>query len=607
MIQGINFEKIKKLIGKMKLQDFSRNTGFASIDRPWDKFNAKIEIDDIDCYQYLLRRLKFNSMDKISLCHEEALSLDELTLKSEKYAKAFLAMGIKKGDIVPICMHPCNEALIMFFALVRIGAATTYLNASSNVNELKKYIETFNSKAIVMSNKILAGVTDVLDTECLNKVITVAPNKPIMGQNISNLTKEYLETYDVPEVNHEKVLNLEEFTKMGEGIELNVKTSKDDIALITYTSGSTGEPKAIDLTNENIMAEIESLKKTTFMQFGKKGNALQVVPFNYPYGFVISTLLPIYVGKTVALTPSLTLKNIPEYIKMYKPTYMQAIPSFYKEIMNNPETQNMNFSFSKYQVSGGDTFDINAKKSMDRFNKIHHSTAKICDGSGMAEGGACLTTAVIVGKPNYYSVGKPIVGLNVKIVDPDTDEELQYGKVGKFCFTGKNLMLGYHNDPEATNRAIHVDKNGVRWFYSDTYAHMDEKGYLYIDGRDRRFFITYDEAGSPYKVYCDYVQSIITRHPDVLDCAVVKKPDDLRSFIPKAYVVLRNGANLDDIIPEIIKICKTELQNCAIPVEFDQIAAIPLNRADKIDYPSLERKSVEEYESAIADNKIRNM
>lgn len=606
MLRDINF---KKFIGE-KLSKFTidkRNpfvkAGFPSIDRPWDKGNSEISIPDVSVYECLLQRSNFNACNELSRCHEDILTKDRLKRETEEYAKSFKEMGIKKGDIIPICMQPNNEGIIAFFALNRIGAVPTFLNATANKNEIESYIKKFNSKIFITSSKFIENTDEIINDCDLKSAVVISPRDAFKnGMEVSELTSEYIDLFDKKFLETDKKISLTTFKKLGSNYngEIDIESKAKDVAFICYTSGSTGEPKAIVLTNENIIAEMLALKKTTHMNLGPKGNSLQVVPFNYPYGFLISTLFPMFVGKTAALTPMLTLKTVVKYLKMYLPPYIQAIPSFYNSLQLNEDAAKLNLSFLKYPVSGGDTLDITSKKQNNEFYRRHGSNAKIKDGSGNGEGCGCLTTSVVFGKENQHSVGKPISGLNIKIVDPETDEELEFGKVGKFCFSGKNVMLEYYDDPEKTNEVKKIDKNGVEWFYTDTYAHMDSKGWLYIDGRDRRFFITYDQEGSPYKVYCDYVQSILKECDEVFDCAVVKKPDDVRSFIPKAFIVLNDNVEYTSELEEKIRrTCSSKLQSCAIPEEYEIVEKLPLTNAEKLDYNILEKQCSDEYNNKI--------
>ena len=195
-------------------------------------------------------------------------------------------------------------------------------------------------------------------------------------------------------------------------------------------------------------------------------------------------------------------------------------------------------------------------------------------------------------KYNIDSIGKPIYGLSVKFVDENgsvVDRNLK----GRFCFSGENVMLCYYNDEAETLAVKYIDDDGIEWFHTDTYGHMDEKNWIYFDGRERRFFITYDSSGSPYKVYCDHVQSVIKRHNSVSDCVVVKQPNGKRYFVPIAFVVA-SSEQWGTVKNEILELCKKELQGCAVPCEFILIDEIPVSNAGKVDYRALERIAEEE-------------
>ena len=406
----------------------------------------------------------------------------------------------------------------------------------------------------------------------------------------STLTKMLLSNpVDVPE--HKNVMSLAEFRTLGRNAlgSPDAEPSMARPAFIAYTSGTTGEPKAIYLSNENIIAEIIQELRTSLIPLGPKGNALQVVPFNYPYGFIISTLVPIFAGRTSALTPLLTLSGVLDYFNMYRPYLTFAIPSFYNYIAHAPEFEGVDMSFLKYAASGGDKLDITDKKHINEFFMLHGSRAKILDGSGNGEGGGALASpSPLFNRYNPFSIGKINYGLSVKFVGAD-GRPVPLGETGRFCFAGRNVMMEYYHAPEETAKVLHTDEDGIRWFHTDMLGHMDKKGWIYFDGRERRFFITYDLSGSPYKVYCDHVQDIVKKSGLVMDCAVVQGPDPVRCMLPKAFIRVRNDLDFDEAVERIREFCARELQSYAVPATFTAIASLPLTPAGKVDYRALEK------------------
>lgn len=553
----------------------------------------KIKVPNISIYELFKNRSKINADKIICRCHEDEMTFSMLKNESEIIAKAFLEIGVKKGDIIPLCIEPSCIAVIIFFALNRIGAISTFLNTTASQKEIEKYIKLYNSNIFVYSNMVDLDIKTLFDKCGIKKTILIHKEQAFKKYSqLSKLTLDYIaKTHNKCEVS----MDFDEFYQYGKESVITNTLDKNDCktpAFIAYTSGTTGEPKSILLSNENIIAEMLSLRKTTFMQYGPKGNALQVVPFYYPYGFLISVLFPIFVGKTVALTPILTVETTAEYLKMYKPKYLSAIPPFYKSFFSDSQINKMDLSFIKYPISGGDIISKDEIEKINAFLNEHGSKGKLLNGSGNGEGCGSLTNPLtLFDRYNIDSIGKPIYGLSVKFVDKDGNV-VEKNQTGRFCFSGKNVMVEYYNDQSATRKVKYTDSDGIEWFHTDTYGHMDKDNWIYFDGRERRFFITYDSSGSPYKVYCEHVQNIIKKHCEVTDCIVVKRSDKIRYHVSIAFVVIK-GKKWEEIKDEIKELCDKELPSCAIPFKYINIEKLPISNSGKIDYRALEKLAEE--------------
>lgn len=551
-----------------------------------------LRVPDINIYELFKKRSRVNACKVICRCHEDKLTFSQLLNESEIYAKAFMELGVKHGDVVPLCVEPSCVAVTLFFALNRIGAVSTFLNATAGVEEIRKYIQQFRSNIFIYSVRAKMNINALFEKCKLNNAIILGKSKAdAKNKNASKTIYNYLsENYNADN----KPIELSKFYELGQesSLALSRYSGKDAPAFIAYTSGTTGEPKSILLSNGNIIAEMIALKKTSLMQYAPQGNSLQVVPFNYPYGFIISVLFPIFVGKTAALTPALTAENTAEYLEMYKPKYISAIPPFYKSFLRDKKICKMDLSFIRYPVSGGDVITKYEIERINAFLKERGSKGRLLNGSGNGEGCGSLTNPVaLFEKYNIDSIGKPIYGLSVKFID-ENGNIVNRNQEGRFCFAGKNVMLGYYNDEVTTRVVKYADNDGIEWFHTDTYGYMDKDNWVYFSGRERRFFITYDCCGSPYKVYCDHVQNIIKQHNNVADCVVVSCFDEKRYLIPVAFVVLENG-DWGTVKKEIEEICSKELQSCAMPIEYIKMEGLPVLNAGKIDYMGLERLAEE--------------
>ena len=597
----INISKLEELknvvIDKFNSRHF---TGFASIDRPWEKMKflvpKQIEIPDISYIELIFNRTKFNSCDNVLQCHEASITMQNFKEEVYRYAKALKQMGVKKGDIVPLCMNEVIEASIFEGALNLIGAVSANIPSNLTSTGLKSYLQKFNAQLLIASDsyyeKSLNAIEEKNNIKCI-----VVPNGNSFKEikKLSEETNELISASNKIFEENENVILLDSFLKKADEIE-NIKFEKMSGSIpakILFTSGSTGEPKSIVLTNKNIVTELIRLKNQTHMQLGPKGVCLKVVSDIYPYGNIISKYFPIYVGKTVGLTPLLNNKNAYYYMDLYKPPFVQGIPSFYFSLENDDRFKKDGMSYLKYAVSGGEKYETTAKERTNAFFKTVGSSAVILDGAGAGEIVACATTAV-GSKYNINSVGKPMVGINVKIIDENTKQELKYGQDGLICYSGDTVMQGYYQDEENTSKNIFVDENNIKWFVTDGIGHIDEKGYLYIIGRKARCFITYDNTGSAYKVYPESVEGILKNSQEIEECAVVYTDSSDRGKEPVAYLKLRPEYVLTEYLKnKIIIFCKnSDLPDCSIPYIINEWQGeFPRINDTKVDYNKIQNIS----------------
>ena len=321
---------------------------------------------------------------------------------------------------------------------------------------------------------------------------------------------------------------------------INSQFGKQQDSIILYTSGTTGSPKAVLITNENIISSGIYMKNSIGEAMNKGKKCLVCVDFSYPYGSLTSALMTLMSKKEAILTPGLNAKNFYTFLQR-KPNYIFGIPSICNIMLNDPEINKMDLSFLQVFISGGDFLSPKKSTELLEFLKRHGSNASICNGSGNAETTGANTNAVGI-KYNPMSVGKPLVGTNVKIISPETGEELKYNEVGYICYSGKHVFKEYFNDKKTTSKVKKYDQKGVCWYITDTLGFIDEEGYAHIVGRDRDFIITFGETGSAYKIYCNMVQESIASINFIDSCVVVGVSDSTRDKVGYAFVKLKSGS-----------------------------------------------------------------
>lgn len=571
-------------------------TGYPSIDRMHEFGYSYFEKNPIifDTTIFNLSNLMniLNGNKKAIQCLDREITYKELKTIVSKLSKSLKEIGVKAGDIVPISAPSIIQGVILYFALNNIGATTTFLNAKASDEEIKFYLNEFESPVYINYNKSKEDSKKEIEGTKVKVVITLGEedifNKPLEVDS------------NIVEYGYSNILSFNDLLYASKYYNNFIKTNfgKDQDSLILYTSGTSGNPKPVVLTNGNIIASALYMKNTTGISFGKGETSMCVVPFNYPYGFVTSALMTLLCGKDLILSPTLNLSNISEYLKKYNPAIIQAVPSFYNFMRKDAVVNKMDLSFLKLAISGGDFLSEAEITENERFFREHGSDAKLCNGSGAAEVSGCGTSSVGVDCP-LHSVGKLLVGSNMKVIDPTTKEELKYNQEGLLCYSGEHVFNRYFNHEEDTKTAK-VNIDGTTWYVSDTIGRIDEKGNVFILDRLRRFFITYDETGQAYKIYPNYVQSVIDTIDEIESCAVVKKEHELRSFVGKVYIVLKEGIEPSEELKLFLgeKIRNTSLEQGSklksyeIPVEIEFIDELPIAESGKVDYKSLEEKTI---------------
>lgn len=559
-------------------------TGYPSFDKPWLMQSEEYVIKQNNLFEFFVAgRNKFFASEEAFRCYDQEVSWTEFKNMVEKYTKALAANNIVEDDTVAVCTQSIIEAVALFFATTNLGAKMVYMDPdnTSSYNINKKFKE-LGVKIVFTTPQYANEIVAAGENTKVEKNVILSPAKSLKKcDNLSDYSKEYLTKIDVPYQKKKNVIDDDDFINEGLNYTGPIKYSTDisKVCLYTSTSGSTGEPKLVELTKENIMYEMMYLKRSTHLDLGPKGINMQVVSFKYPYGFVISTLVTLYAGKTSGLCPDITPKNYLNFIKMYNPKYIHAIPSFFKNMVEDPNVGDL--SNLEFAVSGGDFYDAVSIDKCNKFFRKHGSKAKIKNGFGSAEATACVTAAT-VGKYNYESVGKPLVGVNVKVLG-DNGMEMPYDHIGNICYTGKNVMKGYFNDEESTAEVKFTGNDGKEWLLTDAIGFVDREGFVYVCDRERNLFITYGDSGAAFKVYPNFVRLIINTCEGVDDCLVVKQPNASRDLVPYAFVTIKDGYDHQKVLEEVRKICALKLDKCAVPVSFDVVDKLKVKSSDKVD------------------------
>lgn len=500
-----------------------------------------------------------------------------------EWAKALSKSGIKHGDIVSISLPNIPNVLVVLYALNKIGAIANMVHPLSSEEEIFQSLESTQSKYLIMLNTFYEKVENIIKKSPVEAVIfaSAADYMPFFTKIAYNVTQigKY-KKYPKNDMFYSWKTFYKKY-KTSEHIKFP-KFGRDTPAVIIHSGGTSGTPKNVVIQNRAFI--LGALQENILMKNLHAGDCCLAIMPNF-HGFGLSVLMhtPLALGCYSILIPQFDSKKFDIMFHKKKPSCVLGVPTLYEALMSNNNIKNLDLSNLKYIVSGGDILPKSLEDRMNKYLKEHNSPGKITQGYGLSEALAAVCLACDdVNKSG--SVGIPLPGNQVKIIDQASRITLPYGEVGEICVHSKAFMQGYLNNESETNTALQVHKDGHVWLHTGDLGYMDSDGFIFYKGRLKRMIIT-----SGYNVYPSHIEEVIESHPAVLQCTVVGVPHPYKQEVPKAFIVLKEGYIGMFMKEDIKAYCKKKLAKYMIPSEFVIRKRLPKTKLGKVDFKSLQK------------------
>jgi len=444
----------------------------------------------------------------------------EIRALSARVAAALRARGIRKGDRVALHLPNCSWHPIFFFGTIAAGAAVTHLSPLDADRELAHKLADSGAKlAVTLTTPELARHWAPLLARGEAPPLVMCPD-PVsaMGRDCPVL---------------DGAMSLEDFWAGHQGAAWDpVPVTPDDMALLQYTGGTTGVPKAAVLSHANLTAAV-----LMYHEAGKDDPAsgqglgsLVYSPLFHIMGLTVSLLKRTYEGGTLYIRLRFDAAQAVKEIEENKIAYFGGVPTVWIGILQLPDIEKRDLSSLLNVGSGG------APLPVEVYNRVKRLTGlKLRGGWGMTET-APAGTQVPSSMPDdkLGTIGIPIPGLDIKIVDVENPaRDLAYGETGEMAVRGPNVTSGYWNKPEETAEAFHYG-----WFLTGDIAYMDEDGYLFLVDRKKDMILS-----GGFNVYPLMIENAVHAHPDVSEAIAIGVPDAYRGESAKVFIVLNAGAN----------------------------------------------------------------
>lgn len=570
----------------------TKHTGYPSIDKPWLKYYTQEQIDadlpKCKIYDYIWNANK-DYQERVALNYfDHKITYGRLFDEIEKTAKAFQQIGVKLGDIVTVIAVTLPETIYMFYALNRIGAISNMIDPRTSAEGISSYINEVHSDIVVAIDAVYDKVMEAVRTTSAKQVIVISPS-----DSLAFPKKQLYKAFKAPRIKYEsRCARWKDFIRNGRL--QTVKDSpyqKDECCVIVHTGGTTGTPKGVMLSNDNLNCSAFQCFNSS-LDFKRTHRWANIMPPFIAYGVGNGLHLPLVVGMEVILIPSFDPNKFDELLLKYHPSHMAGVPSHYENIMNSPKMKNEDISYLISPIVGGDNMRTDLEERVDRFIEDHRGKNKLIKGYGMTEVSAAVSVCTSNESNKIGGVGIPFAHTVISIFDTETGEELSYNQKGEVCMTGPNTMLGYYKNEAETSNVLRKHADGKVWVHSGDLGYMDEDGQLFIEGRLKRMIVRHDG----FKVYPSLIEAVLLNSSDVNMCCVVGVNDTshAQGRLPKAYVVLNEDKKplCEEIKKELIKLCEEELPEYAQPQDICFIDQLPLTPIGKVNYLALEKSSI---------------
>jgi fatty-acyl-CoA synthase len=515
------------------------------------------------------------------------LSYQALKQQAEAVAGWLQAQGVGKGDRVALYLQNCPQFLVAFYAVMRCDAVVVPVNPMNRVEEFGHYITDPDTRVVICGADGAAIVQQAnaeLPAERRLKAILVTRYADTLPDTVApelapSAAMDAWLRADPPLPDGPSPV-----TRWPDALAANLSPAgpstaqADDLALLPYTSGTTGLPKGCMHTHRTLMSNaagggLWSLASAESLSLG-------VVPMFHITGMLYGVLSPVLGGSTVVVMPRWDRELAGRLISRHRITHFTCIPTMIIDLFASPNYKSFDLSSLKYLSGGGAAMpQAVAERLRDEFGLT------FAEGYGLTET-AAPSHANPPERAKLQCLGMPIFGVDSRVVDPETLQEMPVGETGEIVTRGPMVFQGYWKHPEAT-RAAFIEIDGQAFFRTGDLGRMDEEGYFFITDRLKRMI-----NASGFKVWPSEVELLLYRHPAVAEACVIASRDAYRGETVKAVIVLRPDAVGKTTEQEIVAWAHEHMAAYKAPRIVQFAEALPKSGSGKVMWRLLQEKEV---------------
>ncbi|HVL91370.1 MAG TPA: long-chain fatty acid--CoA ligase [Actinomycetota bacterium] len=468
------------------------------------------------------------------LFQDLSITYRELDEEIDAVAAGLASLGVRPGDRVAVLVHNVPPFITAYYGVMRAGAVMVPINVMFTGEEIAHILTDSEARVVIAAEPFAPLVDGVRHTaQMLEHLVVTGPRAP-MG-----------------------ALTWGQFTTRS-ATPPKVDTKPGDLAVLGYTSGTTGKPKGAMLTHGNLLANLDQMSRVPLLQEAETDVVLLVLPLFHIYALNVILGLTLKVGATAVLMERFDSVGSLEAIEKHKVTILFGAPPMFIAWVNTPGVERADLSSVRVAVSGAAALPAQVFEDFKRKTGV-----TIWEGYGLTETAPGVTSNAMGDVAKAGSIGKALPGVEVRIIDED-GEDVEEGDPGEIAVRGTNVFGGYWRQPEESKGVFTEDG----WFRTGDIGYADQDGYIFLIDRKKDLVIV-----SGFNVYPREIENVLYRHPKVAECAAIGIPHPYTGEAVKALVVLKEGELASE--EELLDFCRRSLARFKLPEVIEFVRELP--------------------------------
>jgi fatty-acyl-CoA synthase len=523
---------------------------------------------------------------------DRKISYLELLSAAERLAARLVALGVGGGDRVLVVMQNCPQLIVAHYAITRANAVVVPVNPMNRAQELRHCITDAKTSVAITTGDLadeVATASNGIGGDRIRHLIVTQFDDVLEGTDKSVIPSQWRkwlnERHPLPRLLHGDVHDWQDVMRSKDEPP-PLLSGRDDLALLPYTSGTTGLPKGCMLSHANLVHN--AIATSLWLDMTSGSVALAVLPLFHITGLVCVLHAGIYAGSTIVIMPRWDREFASQLVTRHSVTHWTCIPTMIIDLMGSPKLDQYDFSSLVYLGGGGSAMpQAVAERFFEQFK------VRFVEGYGLTESSA-VTIFNPCDAPKLQCLGVPFISVDARVIDVESGAGLAAGETGEIVIYGPQVFLGYWGHEKATEKAL-VTIDGKRFLRTGDLGYRDEDGYFFITDRLKRMI-----NASGYKIWPAELEAVMFHHPGIQEVCVIGAIDPYRGETVKA-VVVRKRAYSELTAQNVIDWTRTQVSTYKAPRIVEFVDALPKNASGKVMWRQLQEAELSGSTSSVTD------